>query len=122
MKLDKLFFIIGLLTISSLVQASEYSHFKGENVDNLDQAVKVFSTQNKKFSEIIKNGNVSLEEMGQIHQITYSMENALRKIKLEVTEMEYLLENVHKASEYGGNQKVIEDGQKYLEKAQTLVP
>ena len=122
MKLDKLFFIVGLFAVSGLAQASEYSHFKGENVDNLNQAVEVFSNQNKKFSEIINNGDVSLQEMGEVHQMTYSMENALRKIKLEVIEMEYLLENVHKASEYGGNQTVIKDGQKYLEKAQTLIP
>ena len=113
---------VSLMTISSLGMASDDRHFHGERVDSLSQAVKVFSEQNKKFAAMLEKGSISLKEMGDIHQMTYSMENALRKIKREVDEMEYLLEEVHEASEHGGNQKVLEDGRKYLEKAQTLVP
>lgn len=120
----KLIMVGGLLTLSGLGFASEdeYKHFKGEKTENLAQAVKVFSEQNKKFAAMIQDGTVDLKEMGQIHQMTYSMENALKKIKDEVDNMEELLENVHKASEHGGTKTVIKDGGKYLEKAQTLVP
>lgn len=71
---------------------------------------------------MISDNNVDLKEMGQIHQMTYSMENALRKIKAEVAEMEVLLEEVHEGSEHAGNKAVIIEGKKYLEKAQKLVP
>lgn len=120
----KLMLVGGLLSLSSLSFASEgeSKHFKGEKVENLAQAVKVFSEQNKKFAAMIADNNVDLQEMGQIHQMTYSMENALRKIKAEVEAMEHLLEEVHEGSEKAGNQAIIKDGRKYLEKAQTLVP
>ncbi|WEJ62437.1 DUF6746 family protein [Thiomicrorhabdus lithotrophica] len=121
-KLFKLTIVGALLSMNTFVFASESSHFKGGKVENLSEAVQAFSEQNKKFAAIIEKGSIELKEMGDIHQMTYSMENALRKIKAEVAEMEVLLEEVHEASEHGEKQKVLKEGQKYLEKAQTLVP
>jgi len=120
--LSKLVLFGSLLSMSSVALASSSSHFKGEEINDLPKAVQIFSEQNKKFSAIIEKGSIELKEMGVIHQMTYSMENALKKIKKEVAEMEELLEEVHEASEHGENQKVIDDGKKYLEKAQTLIP
>jgi len=110
------------LSISSLGFASESKHFKGEQVETLEQAVKSFSANNKKFAAMIQDGEIDLKEMGEIHQLTYSMENALKKIKSELEMAEELLEEVHEASEHGQTETVLKDGQKYLEKAQTLVP
>ena len=111
-----------LLAWSSTTLASESSHFKAEKVETLSQAVKVFSEYNQKFAAIVAKDRIELKEMGEVHQMTYSMENALRKIKREVAEMEYLLEEVHEASEHGQPQTVIKDGRQYLKKAQTLIP
>ena len=118
----KLILISGLLSVHSLSLASESKHFKGEQVETLEQAVKSFSANNKKFAAMIQDGEIDLKEMGEIHQLTYSMENALKKIKSELEKTEELLEEVHEASEHGQTKTVLKDGRKYLEKAQTLVP
>ncbi len=114
--------ITGAVTLSSTVMASDDRHFKGEKVETLAEAVKQFSAQNQKFAQMIQDGTIDLKEMGEIHMMTYTMENAMKKIKKEVDEMEELLEEVHEASEHGETEKVLKNGQHYLEKAQTLVP
>ena len=112
----------GLLVVSGVTFASEARHFKGETAETLTEAVQQFSEYNKKLHEILKTGSVEPKEMGDIHIMTYTLENALAKIEKELETIEELLEDVHKASEHGDTQKVLKQGQKYLEKAQTLVP
>lgn len=112
----------GLLVVSGVTVASEDRHFKGEKVETLEQAVEQFSIHNKKFASMLADGTIDMKEMGEIHMLTYSMENAMKKIKQEVHAMEELLEEVHEASEHGETKKVMDNGKRYLEKAQTLVP
>lgn len=120
--MGKSFVMASLLALSSATFASEVGHFKGEKSENLSQAVQQFSAQNKKLKAILQKGAVEPKEMADIHIMTYTLENALAKMKSELKTLEELLEDVHKASEHGDTQKVIKQGQKYLEKAQTLIP
>lgn len=120
--MGKSFVMASLLALSSATFASEVGHFKGKKAENLSQAVQQFSAQNKKLQAILQKGAVEPKEMADIHIMTYTLENALAKMKSELDTLEELLEDVHKASEHGDTQKVIKQGQKYLEKAQTLIP
>ena len=120
--MGKSLLMASLLALSSVTFASEARHFKGEKAETLSQAVQQFSEQNKKLAAILQKGAIEPKEMADIHIMTYTLENALAKLKSELDTIEELLEDVHKASEYGETQKVLKQGQKYLEKAQTLVP
>ena len=120
--MGKSLLMASLLVLSSATFASEARHFKGENAETLSQAVQQFSEQNKKLKTILQKGTVEPKEMADIHIMTYTLENAVAKMKSELDTIEELLEDVHKASEHGDTQKVLKQGQKYLEKAQTLVP
>ena len=120
--MGKSLLMASLLALSSATLASEARHFKGEKAETLSQAVQQFSEQSKKLASILQKGAIEPKEMADIHIMTYTLENALAKLKSELDTIEELLEDVHKASEHGETQKVLKQGQKYLDKAQTLVP
>ncbi|WP_369412997.1 DUF6746 family protein [Halomonas alkalisoli] len=67
-------------------------------------------------------GRAELEDLGTIHELTYTLENALEKINEEVNTMAVTLEEVHLGSETGDFERVNSNGAAYLDAAQTLIP
>nr|WP_205738404.1 DUF6746 family protein [Halomonas endophytica] len=63
-----------------------------------------------------------MTDLGTIHELTYTLENALETITEEVEAMAFTLEEVHQGSETGDIERVKSNGEAYLEAAQTLVP
>ena len=57
----------------------------------------------------------------EIHQLTYTLENALEKIHSETTELKAVLEDVHLGSENMDFAKVKQQAKRYLDTATTLV-
>jgi uncharacterized protein YukE len=54
--------------------------------------------------------------MAEIHQLTYSLENALARIKKQLEESAELLEDVHQASEKAQYDNALKQGRAYLER------
>lgn len=96
-------------------------HFKGEPSETLEQAVRNFSEYNQKLANMLQQQNLSAEELYRIHNLTYTLENALGKIEDEIEILEEVLEEVHKASERADADTVSARGKVYLDKAQTLI-
>lgn len=97
-------------------------HFKGEPSHTLEQAVKNFSEYNKKLAVIMQKEKLEPVDMAEIHQLTYTLENALEKIEDALEQIEDDLEEVHQASEKGQYDKALNKGRAYLKNAQTLIP
>lgn len=96
-------------------------HFEGEPSKTLEQAVRNFSEYNQKLARILEKGELGPEELYRVHNLTYTLENALEKIEDELDELEDVLEEVHKASERADADTVSTQGKRYLDKAQTLI-
>lgn len=96
-------------------------HFEGKASETLQEAVANFSEGNQQLAELLASGELSNEQMGELHMLTYTLENALHKIDAEVEAMAVSLEEVHLGSESLDQQRVAENGADYLEAAQTLV-
>lgn len=96
------------------------NHFKGEPSETLEQAVANFSTYNQQLNELLK-GELTAEKMGEIHQLTYTLENALGKINDEMDELADVLEEVHLGSETMDQPRVSENGEKYLNNAAKVI-
>jgi vacuolar-type H+-ATPase subunit I/STV1 len=96
-------------------------HFKGEPSENLQQAVANLSAYNQKLAAIIDKSELSLEDMAEIHQLTYTLENALQRMDKELDNIAETLEEVHIGSEHAAFDKVKKQGQEYLEKSSLLV-
>ncbi|WP_311944149.1 DUF6746 family protein [Halomonas piscis] len=97
-------------------------HFDGKPAETLEAAVTNFSEGNQHLAELLEADTLGDEQLAEIHQLSYTLENALAKIDDEVEAMAESLEEVHVGSETGAPKQVADSGQTYLEAAQTLVP
>lgn len=98
----------------------EYSHFKGEPSKTLAQAVANFSEYNNRLEQVLA-GELTPEAMNEVHQLTYTLENALGKLDDELENIAERLEKVHKASEHAAPDTVKQQGAVYLEKSRTII-
>lgn len=96
-------------------------HYEGKPAETLQQAVSHFSDYNAKLEAILAKDPLSARDLNDIHQLTYTLENALETINREFTALANVLEEVHVASETAGYDRVKEKGQAYLETARQLV-
>ncbi|SHE89216.1 hypothetical protein SAMN02745148_01347 [Modicisalibacter ilicicola DSM 19980] len=95
-------------------------HFAGESAETLEQAVTNFSEYNQRLEELL-NQELTPERMAKIHELSYTLENALAKIDEEVDLMSVLLEDMHLASESADPRTTKNAGKAYLNSGQTLV-
>lgn len=98
-----------------------YDHFKGEPAKTLEQAVANFSEYNNRLEQVLA-GELTPEAMNTVHQLTYTLENALEKLDDELEDIAERLEKVHKASERAAPEIVKKQGEVYLEKSRTIIP
>src|SRR5690606_14131897 len=70
------------------------AHFEGKPSATLAQAVANFSEYNLKLNAIL-DGKVTDADMAEVHQLTYTLENALKKINEEMSALAGTLEEVH---------------------------
>lgn len=111
-----------LLGITLKVEAGErVDHFEGKPANTLEEAVSNFSEYNKKLNDILNKEDISGEDMFRIHQLTYTIENALQKINEEVEAMAVSLENLHISSETGDLEGIKKHGAEYISSAKKLV-
>lgn len=95
-------------------------HFKGEKAETLGEALTHLSSYNARLEAILAKDELGPEDTAEIHQITYTLENALDRIKSEVEDLEETLEKVHVASERYEVGTVRSQGRRYLDQAAGL--
>lgn len=98
----------------------DYEHCKGEPSKTLEQAVANLSEYNNRLEKVLA-GELTPEAMNEVHQLTYTLENALGKMDDELEDIAERLELVHKASERADPDTVKKEGAVYLEKSRTIV-
>ena len=102
------------LALAGMAHAERAEHFKGKPTETLEQAVKNFSEYNHKLEAILVKGSLTAQDLAEIHQLTYTLENALEKINDELSELAEVLEEVHVASEMNDAETVLSRGDVYL--------
>ncbi|CUA82502.1 DUF6746 family protein [Pseudidiomarina woesei] len=95
-------------------------HFKGKKSETLQQALDNMREYNKKLEELM-HGELTPQKMAEIHQLTYTLEEALQKLDDEVDDLQEVLEEVHLGSEHMDFGKVKSNGRKYLENSGKIV-
>ena len=97
------------------------AHFKGEPAATLEQAVSNLSEYNAKLETLLAKDELSPMDMHEVHQLTYTLENALQRRQVELETTAEVLESVRVASETGKPAVVKDQGQDYLERTRPLV-
>ena len=109
----------GVATMAK-AEEEEVEHFKGESVDSLEEAVTHFKRYNQRLETLLKKESMSAEDVTKVHELTYTLENALAKINQELSKLAATLEEVHVASEKYDADAVHEHGEAYMEVIKTI--
>jgi phage terminase small subunit len=122
----RLVFFLLLISLCSLTLASDDDdrpdHFEGEPSRTLEEALQNFSEANARLAEIVGQDSPDTQAVFEVHQLTYTLENAVDKIRDEMEDLAEVLEEVHKASERNDGETVTARGRVYLEKARKIAP
>lgn len=113
--------VVGFFTLASQsIYASERpAHFKGEAIANTQQALATLAEANAKLTTILA-GELNPTTMTEVHQLTYTLENALALIPAADEEIKEVLEEVHLGSETMDAERVRNNGEYYLQLAKKL--
>ncbi len=110
-----------LLLLGMVASAERADHFKGLPAETLEAAVKNFSEHNKKLAAVLDKGTLTAADFATIHELTYTLENALQKINEDFTALAETLEAVHVASETADSAAVMTQGRAYLSVSQQVI-
>lgn len=113
--------VVGLFTLASqpLFASDRPAHFKGEAIANAQQALATLVETNAKLTTILA-GELNPTTMTEVHQLTYTLENALALIPAADDEIKEVLEEVHLGSETMDAERVRNNGEYYLQLAKKL--
>ncbi|AHF01735.1 hypothetical protein THIAE_08170 [Thiomicrospira aerophila AL3] len=104
-------------------QASDHGpqHFKGVPSETYEQAVANLAEYNPKLAAIVAKESLTPKDMADIHQLTYTLENAIERIKEHLEMTAETLEDVHQASEKAQYDIARDQGRIYLEQSRVFV-
>jgi len=108
--------------LASEDEKKEFEHYRAEQAKTLKQAVKNFSEYNKVIAKVLEKEELSAADVEEIHEATYSLETALKKIEEGIERTEETLETLHRASEAHQEEAVREAGKAYLDTAGKIIP
>jgi hypothetical protein len=97
-------------------------HFQGKPARTVTEALDNFREANLRLSDIVAMDNPDTQAVYEVHQLTYTLENALEKIRDELEDLAEVLEEVHLASERNDGETVKEQGAEYLKNARQVFP
>ncbi|MBD3652681.1 DUF6746 family protein [Kangiella sp.] len=121
MTFKKLFISLAVASFAvASAQATDIKHFKGEKPESLAEAFAILEKYNPQLESFISS-EPTPQQMAEIHQMTYSLENALKFIDDHLDETQENLEKVHIASETMEKETVQEKGKEYLQGTKELV-
>ena len=110
----------GALVCTTTLPASEVEHYSGKEAKTLEQAVTNLREYNRKLGALVAKNDLAAGELEQVHRLTYTLENALERIRSELAGMAGDLETVHQASERREADTVRKHGKAFLDQSRTL--
>lgn len=108
-------FSLILFAGAPLAQAERAAHFEGEAAPTLDAALANLTEHNAHLAELITQETLDPHALHAVHQLTYTLENAVETLRNELEAAAEALEAVHIASETSDPDTVRSAGQQYLD-------
>lgn len=121
MKLISSMLLCSALAYSAHISADEkYNHFPSLDAPDLKTALCNLKSYNDKLLAITKHESLSAVDMVKVHELTYTLENALVKMQSDLAIMAADLEEVHLASEKLDQDSLKQYNKKYFAKSKLL--
>ncbi len=113
--------VVGIVTLASqpTLASDRPAHFKGEAIASQQQVLSTLAETNAKLTAILA-GELNPTTMTEVHQLTYTLENALALIPAADDEIKEVLEEVHLGSESMDAERIRSNGEYYLQLAKKL--
>lgn len=96
-------------------------HFEGLPSETLEEAVASLRSHTA-LLEARLAGPVDQDAMMDIHELSYTLENAVERLSAEIERLADALEEVHLASEQWDDDTVREQGAVFVEGVRTILP
>lgn len=108
---------------ASGVQATDRTdHFKGKEAPSWNVAHGNLTQYNQRLTEVLSKETLTAQDLAQVHELTYTLENALERMSQTLSDTAEILEKVHVASETNQPQTVKTEGANYLEAVKHMQP
>ena len=104
---------IGLLA-QSAHSDEQYAHFPALESNDLQTAICNIQTYNQKLNAILSAPEITVQDMVKVHELTYTLENAVNFLKGSLEQTSIDLEKVHKASEVLDASIIKNAGKRYM--------
>ncbi|TRO95555.1 hypothetical protein FKB34_08060 [Glycocaulis profundi] len=101
--------------------ADEDDHFEGLPSETLQEAVSNLDAYTA-LLETALAGEVDQEAMMDIHELSYTLENAVQRLSAEIEALAEALEEVHLASEQWDDETVKAQGEVFTSGVRTILP
>lgn len=116
MKLTTIFAFASAVALALPALAEERpDHFQPKPSPTLEAALSNLAEFNPQLAALLDKDTLSPQDLNQVHQLTYTLENALEKLDSERARVAELLEEVHVASERADSKTVKASGRAYLD-------
>ncbi|SIT65620.1 hypothetical protein SAMN05216526_0068 [Ectothiorhodosinus mongolicus] len=117
-----LLLLVPLMPLAGVALAdARVDHFKGLPAPTLDAALTNLAEYNQRLGTVLAEP-MNTARSAEVHEITYTLENALQRLTLELAELADVLEEVHVGSEANDFSTIEEKGQEYLQTVRKLIP
>lgn len=115
-----LFALFGMFATTAYSD-EDYDHFASLEAPNTSVAVCNLNSFNKKLQAIVEKSELSAEDMVKVHELTYTLENAVQRLQQDLVDIAVDLEKTHKASEALKQDEVKMAGSAYLDELNLLL-
>ncbi|TKB46367.1 DUF6746 family protein [Thalassotalea mangrovi] len=110
-----IFALTAMLVMISPSQAEEkYNHFPALESPDTATALCNIRNFNEKLNALTSKKTLTAEDMVKVHELTYTLENAVMRLQQDLDAIAVDLEKVHKASEQLDAATIKDSGEKYL--------
>lgn len=110
-----------LLTQVQIADAADSNHFASLSSTDIQTAFCNIQSYNQKLAAITSKEKLTALDMVKIHELTYTLENAVIFLKATLETVSVDLEEVHIASEKLDQTVIKTSGQKYLKATSLLL-
>jgi len=87
------------LTALPAAASDEVEHYAAKSSETLAEAMANLAAYNAKVEEVMAREELTVQDMEEVHEHTYTMEQAVARIASEMEKIAVVLEEVHMASE-----------------------
>lgn len=102
------------LMISTAQADDKFSHFPSLDSPSTSVALCNLAEFNQKLQAIVNKKTITTEDMVKVHELTYTLENAVIRLQKDLKTISVDLEKVHKASEHLKADVITGSGTNYL--------